>query len=83
MCGTFERLPLIKDKVNLFIDVQQREILELLTEVANSDTIYSNTRHKLIAKKLISKYVVCGNCDGWGYTIDENGRRKEHCKECE
>ena len=31
----------------------------------------------------VSKSVVCGNCDGWGYTVDENGRRKEHCKECE
>jgi hypothetical protein len=27
--------------------------------------------------------VVCGNCDGYGYTVDENGRRKDHCKECE
>ena len=41
---------------NLFISgvSQQRELLELLTEIANSDTIYSNTRHKLIAKKLLS-----------------------------
>tara|TARA_R110000764_G_scaffold59189_1_gene128041 strand:+ start:339 stop:608 length:270 start_codon:yes stop_codon:yes gene_type:complete len=31
----------------------------------------------------VSKPVVCGNCDGWGYTVDENGRRKQHCKECE
>ena len=31
----------------------------------------------------VSKSVVCGNCNGWGYTVDENGRRKEHCKECE
>jgi hypothetical protein len=31
----------------------------------------------------VSNSVVCGNCDGWGYTVDENGRRKEHCKECE
>ena len=31
----------------------------------------------------VSKSVVCGNCDGWGYTVDENGRRKDHCKECE
>ena len=30
-----------------------------------------------------SKSVVCGNCDGYGYTVDENGRRKEHCNECE
>jgi|TARA_B110000259_G_C13760673_1_gene300561 hypothetical protein len=26
---------------------------------------------------------VCGNCDGYGYTVDENGRRKEHCTKCE
>jgi DnaJ-class molecular chaperone len=32
---------------------------------------------------VVSKSVVCGNCDGYGYTVDENGRRKEHCKECE
>lgn len=25
---------------------------------------------------------VCTNCDGYGYTIDENGRRKEHCDKC-
>ena len=35
---------------------QQRELLELLTEIANSKTIYSNTRHRLIAKKLLSSY---------------------------
>jgi len=32
---------------------------------------------------VVSKSVVCGNCDGYGYTVDENGRRKEHCNECE
>tara|TARA_R110002050_G_scaffold199227_1_gene334043 strand:+ start:131 stop:448 length:318 start_codon:yes stop_codon:yes gene_type:complete len=25
---------------------------------------------------------VCSNCDGYGYTLDENGRRKEHCDKC-
>jgi len=25
---------------------------------------------------------VCSNCDGYGYTVDENGRRKEHCDKC-
>ena len=38
---------------------------------------------KQLTIPVVSKYVVCGNCDGWGYTVDENGRRKEHCKECE
>ena len=32
----------------------QRELLELVTEIANSKQVYSNTRHKLWAKKLIS-----------------------------
>ena len=32
---------------------QQRELLELVTEIANSNQAYSNTRHKLWAKKLI------------------------------
>ena len=38
---------------------------------------------KLLRLHFVSKSVVCGNCEGWGYTVDENGRRKEHCKECE
>ena len=32
---------------------QQRELLDLLTEIANSDTLYSNTRHRMIARKLL------------------------------
>lgn len=38
---------------------------------------------KQLALSGVSKSVVCGNCDGWGYTVDENGRRKDHCNECE
>lgn len=33
---------------------QRSELLELVTEIANSNQVYSNTRHKLWAKKLIS-----------------------------
>ena len=33
--------------------IQQRELLDLLTEIANSDTLYSNTRHRMIARKLL------------------------------
>jgi hypothetical protein len=52
--------------VNDFVDIiykeqlilsgvsHQRELLELVTEIANSNQVYSNTRHKLWAKKLIS-----------------------------
>ena len=33
--------------------------------------------------KNINNPTACGNCDGCGYTVDENGSRKDHCKECE
>ena len=38
---------------------------------------------QLLSLHNVSNSVVCGNCDGYGYTVDENGRRKEHCKKCE
>jgi hypothetical protein len=41
-------------KLNLARVSQQRELLELVAEIANSTQVYSNTRHKLWAKKLIS-----------------------------
>tara|TARA_B110000483_G_scaffold227485_1_gene289292 strand:- start:3371 stop:3556 length:186 start_codon:yes stop_codon:yes gene_type:complete len=39
--------------------------------------------NQLLSLHNVSNSVVCGNCDGYGYTVDENGRRKEHCKKCE
>ena len=44
---------------------------------------YLEAQAKQLILSGVSKSVVCGNCDGWGYTVDENGRRKEHCNECE
>lgn len=32
---------------------QQSELLELIKEIANSKQIFSNTRHKLIAQKIL------------------------------
>ena len=38
----------------VLFDVSQRsELLELVTEIANNNQVYSNTRHKLWSKKLI------------------------------
>ena len=42
-----------KQKLTLNDVSQQRELLELVTEIANSNQVCSNTRHKLWAKKLI------------------------------
>ena len=44
---------LITKQLTLTDVSQQRELLELVTEIANSKQDYSNTRHKLWAKKLI------------------------------
>jgi hypothetical protein len=30
-----------------------------------------------------SEQLVCDECNGWGYTVDENGRRKAHCIKCD
>ena len=27
--------------------------------------------------------LTCVKCNGYGYTVDENGRRKDHCKKCD
>ena len=45
-------------------------IIEMLTEEGN-----------LIIPHVVDRS--CSNCKGWGYTVDENGRREDHCKECE
>jgi hypothetical protein len=71
-----------------YLDNDQMVILmqnDLLHLIAMSMRMYKNedTLVKNLALSDVSKSVVCGNCDGWGYTVDENGRRKEHCKECE
>ena len=44
---------LLKDTIQAIDVSQQRELLDLLTEIANSDTLYSNTRHRLIARNLL------------------------------
>jgi hypothetical protein len=31
----------------------------------------------------LSEQLVCDECNGWGYTVDENGRRKAHCTKCD
>ena len=30
-----------------------------------------------------SEQLVCDECNGWGYTVDKNGRRKAHCTKCD
>ena len=43
----------MREQLLLHIVSQQRELLDLLTEIANSNTLYSNTRHRMIARKLL------------------------------
>jgi hypothetical protein len=57
---TSQEMHLINDAFELVNNLtipdvsHQRELLELVTEIASSNQVYSNTRHKLWAKKLIS-----------------------------
>jgi hypothetical protein len=44
----------VKQQLTTPVVSNQRELLELVTEIASSNQVYSNTRHKLWAKKLIS-----------------------------
>jgi len=54
------------------------------TQIAHwAYTVFDKAHKKQLILSGVSKSVVCGDCDGYGYTVDENGRRKEHCNECE
>jgi len=72
-----------------------KELQEVRNEVLHLKNI--GVLHKKEETKLLNKLnaleiainytgccgdVVCGNCDGYGYTVDEDGRRKDQCKEC-
>ena len=59
-------------------DLRQREII-----AKSWREIYIDIIKELESVVIPSgDHLVCANCDGWGYTVDENGRLKEHCKEC-
>jgi hypothetical protein len=47
------------------------------------DTIKKQEKINKLTIPVVSKSVACENCNGWNYTTDENGRRKNHCRECE
>lgn len=61
----------LTDTVRLDKQIKMRDrIFEMLSEEGN-----------LIIPHVVDRS--CSNCHGWGYTVDENGRRKGHCNECE
>ena len=55
-------------------DKSYYQITELMEE-------YHQSKLKLLGIGGVSDSV-CSNCDGYGYTVDEKGRRKEHCDKC-
>ena len=75
-----------------------REIIKtMLQPIKAVWSIFDDDAHKIISKRGIEVLgeqktkidiihdvsdSVCSNCDGYGYTLDENGRRKEHCDKC-
>lgn len=75
----------IREKIYEFIEmyVDTPEPKKLCSSIEDLVEELAESKVKNLVLSGVSKSVVCGNCDGWGYTVDENGRRKEHCKECE
>jgi aldehyde:ferredoxin oxidoreductase len=54
------------------------DVAELMEEYAEA-----YHQEKINEEKIRDDNGICLHCDGWGYTVDENGRRKEHCNHCE
>ena len=63
--------------------MENNELKHLLIAYKSTVIGLQTTHDGILSLFSVGKSVVCGNCDGWGYTVDENGRRKDHCKECE
>ena len=59
------------------------KIKEICNKLNREQLSVHGATEELLVLFSVGKSVVCGNCDGWGYTVDENGRRKDHCKQCE
>ena len=78
------------NKNDYFIDIDSTEILPYAKAYRAykkyADDLEDYIKHLNQAKNNevldIVSDSVCSNCDGYGYTIDENGRRKEHCDKC-
>ena len=62
---------------------RKKQIEQLYTDALYNDEAPNVFADRILSLFSVGKSVVCGNCDGWGYTVDENGRRKDHCKQCE
>ena len=74
-----------KDKKQL-----EYELRHIFESGANESRVYEMMVNFIESRELVNKTndihnvsdSVCSNCDGYGYTVDENGRRKEHCDKC-
>ena len=75
--------------INQEIEKEEMKVQNLVKDwhsqklVSFIDDLIKQDRAEQLILSGVSKSVVCGDCDGYGYTVDENGRRKEHCNECE
>ena len=74
------------------------DLVKLVEEVDKEEMIEGGV-HKIFALTCLYKFIemqeeainythscealTCVKCNGYGYTVDENGRRKDHCKKCD
>tara|TARA_R110002020_G_C15782420_1_gene729352 strand:- start:51 stop:263 length:213 start_codon:yes stop_codon:yes gene_type:complete len=66
--------------VNVNFEAMEEKYLEILRHYVNPNDC-KNVIQMLLNLHIVSDSV-CSNCDGYGYTLDENGKRKEHCDKC-
>ena len=74
-----------KDKTQYLEYTQSEEIHDLKSIIEGLETKIEKLEKQLMLADVVgrSEQLVCGECNGWGYTVDENGRRKAHCTKCD
>ena len=51
--------------------------------IFNMIEMFLDRRDKAINYTRCCEALTCVKCNGYGYIVDENGRRKDHCKKCD
>jgi hypothetical protein len=70
------------EKRKITTPMKETELWELLVSLSANEISLAET-HDRILRLERSEQLVCDKCNGWGYTSDENGRRKIRCTRCD
>ena len=70
----------IIEELNIIGDEQYKDLYQNYIDVC--EKLAKEYHNEQLLMHSVSNSEACSKCDGYGYTIDENGRRKEHCDKC-